>query len=124
MLAYSVYSKEILVGALFYYNNASKDVREGCIASSRAFRAAIYTTNFSEFLSKATLANSCLSINLTCLVVGKVSVVLYVLQVKFFVSNYISILLRDKKSISRITFLLVLTSKTVFSKNQILSNSL
>ena len=121
--AYSPYFKRVLVGALSCYSTVSRGAREECIASSKASRVAICTTNISKVLFKAALANLCLLINSTCFIVGKASAVLYVLQVRFPVLNYIFVLLRDRKSIPRTTSILVSASKKVSSKNRILPNS-
>lgn len=108
---YSVYSMVILVKALSYTRTASRNARERYIAISKAFKTATYITNISDFLSQAALANLYLLINSTHLVRGKASAVLHILQLRFPVSNYISILLRDKKNIFRTIFILVLASK-------------
>ena len=120
--ASSAYSKGILVGALSCYSVASRRMRKGFIASFTASRVAIYMINVSKFLSKAALANLCLSINSTHLVMDKASVILYVFQARFPVSNCTFALLRDMKDIPRTTFILVLASKKGLSKNRILPN--
>ena len=117
MSACSVYSERISVKALFCYSAASRNARKRYLASFRASKAAIYMTNVSKFSSKAALANLCLLINSTRLVVDKASTVLYVLQVKFLVSNYTSVLLRNRKSFPRTTSILVSASKKISSKN-------
>ena len=70
------YSRTILVNALSYYWTASREAGERCTASSKVFRVVTCTTNVLEILSKAALANSCLSISSTRLVMGKASVAL------------------------------------------------
>lgn len=104
--------------ALSCYKAASKRVWEGYIADSKASRVEKYTTNVSEFLSKAALANSCLSISSTFLVVGKTLVIMQVLQISFLATNLMSALLNFRKTILRTTSILVSTSKKVFSKNR------
>lgn len=51
----------------------------------------------------------------------KIFIVIYDLQVSFFVSNYKFAFLKERKNTSKTIFILVLANKKVFSENQIFS---
>lgn len=64
------------------------------------------------------LANLYIIMSSTLLMIDKISAVVYDLQVSFLVSNYKSILLRERKNISRTISMLVLANKKIFPKNR------
>lgn len=95
-------------------------VRCTIIIGTSASSTTMYITNVFETSSKTFSTNLCLSISFTRLVVGITSVIVYFLQVSSIKLNFTSALLRDKKKISKTTSILVLVSRKIFSKNQII----
>lgn len=87
---------------------------------SYTFCKATYTTKVFSLGSRAVEANSLPFTSSTLLFVGKVLVIVYLFHFNFHSANHISVLNREKNDISNTTFMLVLATKKISSKNQFL----
>lgn len=132
ILVKSVYLDEILVKALFHYDVASWATscktfiasKVSIVILAKISSATIYIIKVLELSSNTVLINLCLSINLTYLAIRIAFALVYVLQINSLIPKCIFALLEEKNNISRITFILVLASKKVSSKNQIMPSLL
>ncbi len=84
---------------------------------ARADKVVMYTTNVLAFSCKVAVANFLLSMSSTFWVMGKASVVEYVLYLNSFSANRMFASEKVRKSISRTIFMLLLANKKVSSKN-------
>lgn len=79
---------------------------------------AIWITKILSFGSKAVAVNSFFSINSTHLIVEKTLVIVYNLYLSLQSLKLTSILLKVRKNILKVIFILILANKKVFSKKQ------
>lgn len=120
---YSVYFLKTSDRAFSYCKPAIIGTRKRCVSITDFGAPKVVTLMIKvlEFPSCTTSTNSCLLISSNLLGMNKASAVVQDLQGSFLASNSQFALLRDKKSISNTTCILVSARRKIFSKNQTFS---